>query len=654
MRGRVSKDTRPIRGLATVALLKANFDKGKDHLGMFLPFVVDSVANLPRDDFSVHELQECLYDRHGLSVPQGTLRVLITRATRKGFIRREEGRCFRLTKVHTVSDLKPQQDSVIREHEELAEAFLSYAASWKLVLKTHSEALSLLISFLAENEMAVLLHGDSTGIETTTPHRTQRIIARFFQKTLSENSRLTRILEQLIQGYVLQNALLLKDISQASRPFQNLEVFLDSNCVLRALGLEGNPNKTATLEALAILKTMHARLTVFHSTVNEIRRILSLYEHRIGTTAGRESLRPGALAQFFFTNHYSPADVRQASALIEQNLRQMGIGLKQFPKRQKEFTLTERSLTLRLKRPNESETEPRIVHDVDCIAAILTFRRGLEPRSYDNAVAIFLTTNNRLVATVGEWMTEEGVDGLPPIVHQIRLTNFAWLKKPAAAIKLKTNELIALCTAALRPSREMWNKFLIHLKQLQEQDEITSDEAAAILAASYLNKYLSDAEDEDEADSGSIIEIIDRVKEKYRADAETRILEAKRQAYAEGEKYRADAETKVLEAKREAHAEGEKSRKLELQVKGFVGVIAQIVSLFAISVIGVLILVGLSLCLPGLFDLWPGPSWTGWVLIAVFAIFTTLSLFRGTALRNVYLKLEATIARRLETYIRLR
>ena len=184
----MTKDTTPIRGLATVALLKANFDKGKDHLGMFLPFIVDSVANLPRDDFSVHELKECLYDRHGLSVPQGTLRVLITRATRKGFIRREEGRYFRLTKVRKVPDLKPQQDSVVREHEELAEAFRNYAASWKLVLKTHAEALSLLISFLAENEMAVLLHDDSTGIETITPHRTQRIVARFFRKTLGGTS----------------------------------------------------------------------------------------------------------------------------------------------------------------------------------------------------------------------------------------------------------------------------------------------------------------------------------------------------------------------------------------------------------------------------------------------------------------------------------
>ena len=249
------------------------------------------------------------------------------------------------------------------------------------------------------------------------------------------------ILDQLIQGYVLQNTLLLKDINQVNRPFQNLEVFLDSRCVLRALGLEGDPDKIATREALTILKSTQARLAVFDSTIDEIRRILSFYEHKMGTAEGRASLRPIPLPRHFLTNRYSPSDVRQESALIEVNLRKLGLRLKSFPERKKKFTLNERSLALKLKRPDESETEPRIVHDVDCVAAILTFRKGLQPTSYDDAVAVFLTTNTRLVGTVTEWLEEEEIDGLAAIIHQIRLTNLAWLKKPAAAIQLKDERI---------------------------------------------------------------------------------------------------------------------------------------------------------------------------------------------------------------------
>ena len=419
-----------IRGLATVAILKANFDKGKDHLEMFLPFLVDSMARIPRDDFTTHELQERLREAHGLSVPQGALKTLLTRAKKRGFVRREGGKYLRNPKVLSADPLEPQIELVNRNNRSLGAAFRRYAVSKNLVLNTDDEALALLVAFLAEHEMAILSY-DGTIVETPVRHKIQRVVAHFFQKTLSSNSELTEFLEQLIQGYVLQNALLLKDISEARKPFRKLEVFLDSRCVLRALGLEGDPSKIATREAITILKTTHARLAVFQSTIDEIRRILTLFEHRIGTTSGRESLRQNALARHLLSNQYSPSEVRQAKALIENNLKQLGITAREFPKRVPAFTLTERSLTLRLKRPSESETEPRIVHDVDCMAAILTLRAGLQPTSYDDAVAVFLTTNKRLVDTVSEWMKEEKVNGLPPIVSQIRLTNFAWLKKPA-------------------------------------------------------------------------------------------------------------------------------------------------------------------------------------------------------------------------------
>ena len=160
-----------------------------------------------------------------------------------------------------------------------------------------------------------------------------------------------------------------------------------------------------------------------------------------------------------------------------------------------------------------------------------------------------------------------------------------------------------------------------------------------------MNKYLSDAEDtEDETDTDSIIEIIDRVKGTYRADAEARILEAERQAHAERKKYRADAEARVLEAKRQANVEGEKARQLELQIKGAANSIAQVISLILMSVVGPLIFVGLALCLPGVFDLWPGPRWTGWIAIATFGGLTVLGLYRGTSLKDISRIFQSTLA----------
>ena len=35
------------KGLATIALLKTNYDQKQDHIGMFIPFVLDSILVPP-------------------------------------------------------------------------------------------------------------------------------------------------------------------------------------------------------------------------------------------------------------------------------------------------------------------------------------------------------------------------------------------------------------------------------------------------------------------------------------------------------------------------------------------------------------------------------------------------------------------------------
>jgi hypothetical protein len=46
---------------------------------------------------------------------------------------------------------------------------------------------------------------------------------------------------------------------------------------------------------------------LFDTTVNEIRRILSMYESRLATEQGRRSLRPVPMPRHFLTKQYSPS-----------------------------------------------------------------------------------------------------------------------------------------------------------------------------------------------------------------------------------------------------------------------------------------------------------------------------------------------------------
>src|SRR2546425_332237 len=269
---------RAVTGLATVALLKANFDEGSDHIAMFLPFVLDAVA-----------------------------------------------------------------------------------AARSRPIASNEEALTLLLGFLADNEIAMLLDREAPvrgAQHLSLSPRDTRLVARFINDLCLPHAQLGPYLRGAIEGLVLQNALLLKDIATAPRKFIDLWVYLDTGLLLRVLGFEGPAAKIAAREGLELLRATNARLAVFEKTVDEIRRILAIYENKLGTAEGRRSLRPTEVTRYFLTERYSPADVRQASALVEKQLRQLGIEIRPIPLRDPRFTRDETTLTQGLTRPDAPQADP--------------------------------------------------------------------------------------------------------------------------------------------------------------------------------------------------------------------------------------------------------------------------------------------------------
>ena len=486
-----------VKGLVTVALLKSNYDAQRDHVEMFQPFLIDSVCSLDRDNFTIDEIQQRFLQRHGLAVPLNALQIMLTRAKRKGLVRREGGQSFRIQNALKDPHLPQVRAGVDREHAAVAAALRQYAAERKRDIQTDEDALSLLLAFLEENQIAFLLDDPGTFelvAPAVLPPRDALIVARFITDVCLRDPHLANYLSRMLEGFVLQNALLLRDIGSISAKFQDLAVFFDSRFVFAALGLTGAAQQQAALESINLLRATQVRLAILDITVDEMKRVLAAYERNLATQDGIRSLFPGPLTTFFVSHKYTPADIRQATALLEQNIRGLGITIWKKPKHDPKFTLGEADLAKRIAR-NDDVGEPRVVHDVDCIAAVLTSRKGRETDRWDNAHFVFATTTGLLVTNASRWYKSEGGKGVPPIIHVLLLTNLAWLKRPAAAAPgLKLHELVAMCTAALRPSKARWDAFLRHLRSLEKSGKITSDEAVAVVANDLTQALLLDLE----------------------------------------------------------------------------------------------------------------------------------------------------------------
>lgn len=497
---------------------------------MFEPFVLDALASEPVDGLAALDVQTRVLSRHQLRLPISTVQTLLGRATKRGYLRRDGGRYFETGRRPDVGDLQESRRLVEVRQGRLADALAEACSADNVSLSTREEALSLIFDFLASHHVRLALEGvtDDEGppgvvvADPEVPQRRERSTARFLRDTVVMGGELAGVVQEMLEGFVLQNALLLKDISTATRPFKGLRVFFDSGLLFGALGYQGQPTEVAARELLAVLRDNGATTEVFEPTIQEMRRILAVYEDRIGTSKGRGQLYPTDLTRYFVTGHYTPSDIRSVSSMLESNVRGLGFMIRTLPAHETALTLDERRLGELLAASPGGENVPRVVHDIDCVAAVLTLRKGRTAESLDEAGVVFATLSSMTLRSVTNWYAEQE-DGrvMPPIVHYIHLSNLAWLKRPASASTLKTHELVALCTAALRPSREVWEAFLRHLRRLESSNELSSDEATAIIASNLTDRVLADEEIEEDADAATLSEVVDRVKAAYRAEADS-------------------------------------------------------------------------------------------------------------------------------------
>ncbi len=623
-----------VRGLATVALLKTQYDQGHDHIEMFMPFVVDALDGLGAV-FTTEAARDEVLSRHGLKIPLETMGTLLNRAKKRDLIRREGGAYHKEAGSHA-NEIEATAAQIHGEHQFLAQRFLEFAHDEEQTLEGPDEALSLVFSFLAQNEVELLLDQDVDLADLVpsgpSKHRA-RLAARFLRDVAMKDERLSSLLQRMLEGFVLQNALLLKDISSLSRQFSDLSVFYDSGFLFGLLGLLGGPQEEVCRESVELLQAAGARLGVFPKTLEEMRGILALYERKLATQAGRESLRPTPLTRHLLTSRATPSELRQISALLEQTLRDTGIQPTPSPSRVARFTLDEASLSNSLKRDDETINEPRVVHDVDCIAAVLTLRGGKEPSAIDSARAIFATDSGKVIRTVVEWYRAQGKGGVPPIIYHTTLSNLAWLKRPASGAKLKVHELVALCSAALQPDRTTWDTFLAHLNNLEKSGAITSDEAVAVVVSSFTDKLLGELEDEvrdaSDLDAESMTEVVERVRATYRAEQDA-IIEQK---------------------SKELLAERERRTSAVAAIDGGSRRLAEILAWLVSGVAALAVAGGSLMLLPGAMDRLPdGLKPWAYGLAILAALFAGWALLTGDSVIGVRGRLERALRERIKDW----
>lgn len=629
------------RGLATVALLKARLDEGKDYLALYEPFVYDALAYVESESFLAEDVKAGLQQRSGIVLPTDTVQTLLGRCAKRGLLRRSGGRFFRTHEAVPNPGLDAARAGAEQEQQELGRSLRNFSTAQGLELGSESEALGALAAFVSENKVHLVL-GESLpkplSERSSEERKRARVVARFITESCTNDAHLRSSLQRLTEGIVLHDALMLVEIPRAAERFRDLQVFLDTSVLFSAIDLHGIASGLAAKEALTLLRESGARTMAFARTLDEMRGILAVYEEHLGSSQGRLTLRPTPLAHHVLTSRLSAADMRVISATLEARLSKLGIQIRDFPPRDPKFTSDEKALAQALADHDRPEYVPaRVRHDVDAVAGILTMRRGRTSTSIERSDAVFCTASGRVVRNVQRWFNEQGEQGIPPVVHQLALTSIAWLKKPAAAPELKMHELAVLCAAALRPTREMWEKFIVVLRRLRQEGTITDDETAAIVASELTEPLLARIDDDLEPDADSITEAIERVRDEYRREASAGAEDAIRRAKADATMAGRSASAAI------ARAEAMQGL-IDARIARTSRAVAQVV-----FVTGVLVTVIAGvLSLPDLFEGITGAvKWVARGVLLAVGAFGIYSTVYGTSLTEMRAWMSARVSSRL-------
>jgi hypothetical protein len=227
------------------------------------------------------------------------------------------------------------------------------------------------------------------------------------------------------------------------------------------------------------------------------------------------------------------------------------------------------------------------------------------------------------------------------------LAALAWLMNPSQAPDLPRRQIIAISYAALNPSDEVWRKYLVEIRRLQERGELTEEQVGLLLFSPDARLELMNATSGDPGAlaSGTINQVLSYAEAAARAEVEAelereRSRRAKAEEQATADRNRAEDEVRRAREIADRHRTRLDTRARELAVA---------VSWGGFGLLFIITLLACGAAAQGVFP----ASWSrvipfGSVFVFLLALASLANLIAGWSLLDV----RRSLAVRLESPLR--
>ena len=641
--GRIGSTGMTVRNeiITSLAILLVNWDHGKDYIDNFVPFVGQCIVSLHPEVISAEELQKKLRHDYGLQVPQNTIKSILKKATRKGYVQKRDDAYLPNYDVLQALNFETIRQDVLRQHNALVQKMIEFANKRYELSLTADVSEDMLLSFVKMHDVEVLSCIVSQEvlpeIQAEPDPKHSYVVQAFVKHIYESDPECSKYLDAIVKGHMLANALILPDMGNIRRGFHRTSVYCDTGFILRALGYEGPAYQGPCRELIDLLSEVGATICCFRTTRNELYNILYACRMALATVDRRNAYGPAF--RHFSRFSYTPSDLELEMATLDKKIEKLGIRIMEKPEPVDKYQVDEPSLEGILQNvvsyPPDRERARK--HDVECLSAIFRLRKGQSYFNMEECYALFVTPNSNLCRVNVEFFVKGGYisEGSVPIaITDYALTNILWLKKPMTAPDLPRKYVIAQCYAAMEPTEGLWHRYLDKIKKLRERKEISEDEYYLLRETQIARTDLAEITmgDGEAFVEGTPQEILERITQSIReTDLKKLASEIERREKAEHQL--------SLEQDRTSSWEKGVRRNIERISRRAAFIISRIVFV----IVDVALLTG---ALYGFFR--PNfVGWPQWILLLLgiaFVLVSTILLFTGKALKDLVDRFQNCLA----------
>ncbi len=532
--------------LISLAMLKVNVDQGRDYLDYIRPFILQILVDQKPDPVTDAGIRDQLSVQFGLEIPERSVQLVLKRIAKRQPLKKEMG-VYRITGILKDPGLLAEKSKAERHIHSVVNGLITFAKTTPRSTVTSDEAVTAILAFLAQSNISCLrayLRG-TTIPDIESQHEND--IALVSQYVLSLQQGDPERFESFMimaQGHMLANGLLCPDLQNAPKSYKGVTFYIDTPLLVRSLGVEGEPRKTATNNLLILLKNLGATVATFAHSRNELERVLRGAAEHINTYDGR-----GAIVIEARRNGTTKSDLVLLAGKIDEKLIEVGIELKPTPKYVETFQIGEAEFAQVLD-DEVAYFNPRAKeYDINSVRSIYALRAGTSPSSIENSQAVLVTSNSGFSRAAWEYgqRYEESRD-VSSVITDFSLANMAWLKAPMGAPSLPVSEILAFSYAALQPSKDLLNKYLVEIDRLEKQGTITERDHQLLRSSSVAQDELMRLTlgDEESLNQEMVTETLRRISNEIRKEESSRLTAEQE----EHRKTRAKLDSELQERKR--------------------------------------------------------------------------------------------------------